>query len=256
MDHSGDDLDITLRPPTADVLVVESVRPKATVVGGLNRSLTDIYIDATVLDDVWRHVTSDITRELGGVLIGHLLRDPDPYVRISGSLSARYTTTTATSLTFTHDTWADLLERMDREYRGHLILGWYHSHPGHGVFMSHFDRFIHASFFTNPWQCALVVDPVNKRHGFFCWSDSQIAATGYYRVGNTSAPSVCVLPDSNLRVQDDDDNREQAEVNAPAPREYTLTLRHTLRVQLLTYGVGGQIKVLWNEPGSRFSGEA
>lgn len=65
MDHSGDDLDITLRPPTTDVLVVESVRPKATVVGGLNRSLTDIYIDATVLDDVWRHVTSDITRELG-----------------------------------------------------------------------------------------------------------------------------------------------------------------------------------------------
>jgi hypothetical protein len=41
------------------------------------------------------------------------------------------------------------------------ILGWAHSHPGLGVFLSSYDNFLWASFFGEPHQLAIVVDPVS-----------------------------------------------------------------------------------------------
>jgi hypothetical protein len=31
------------------------------------------------------------------------------------------------------------------------------------------DLFIHQNFFTQIWHTALVLDPIAKRSGFFCW---------------------------------------------------------------------------------------
>jgi hypothetical protein len=61
---------------------------------------------------------------------------------------------------------------MDRAYeesmenKGLLKVGWFHTHPGHGIFMSQTDRENH-SLYRKKWQVALVIDPVRKIHGFF-----------------------------------------------------------------------------------------
>jgi proteasome lid subunit RPN8/RPN11 len=46
------------------------------------------------------------------------------------------------------------------------IVGWFHTHPGHGVFMSATDRDNHR-LYTQSWQVALVVDPHSRQWGFF-----------------------------------------------------------------------------------------
>lgn len=264
--HTGnnrsDDFDITLRPARDRALVVDSVRPKATAVGQVGRIAIEIYIDAPVIDEVWGHTTSDRSKELGGVLVGHLLRDGEPYLRVIGSLAARYTTTTAASLTFTHDTWADLLERMDAKYRDCQILGWYHSHPGHGVFMSNFDNFIHSNFFRNPWQFALVIDPVNKRHGVFCWAGERLVRSGYYLVGNPDASDVCLQPEDHVipehnQYSSKPASSSQSDHPTVYSKLYALTfVSPSLQLQLRTYGIGGRLEIQWGEPGKRFSGEA
>jgi proteasome lid subunit RPN8/RPN11 len=50
-----------------------------------------------------------------------------------------------------------------------VIVGWYHTHPGFGIFLSGMDQFIHQNFFIQLWHVALVLDPVARRSGFFCW---------------------------------------------------------------------------------------
>src|SRR4029453_14212343 len=47
--------------------------------------------------------------------------------------------------------------------------GWYHSHPGFGVFLSDYDVFIHKNFFTATHQIAWVFDPHSDSEGCFGW---------------------------------------------------------------------------------------
>jgi len=51
------------------------------------------------------------------------------------------------------------LDRLDYEY---IIVGWYHSHPGYGCFMSGTDQETQSAGFSEPFHLALVVDPVKK----------------------------------------------------------------------------------------------
>ena len=54
------------------------------------------------------------------------------------------------------------------------VLGWYHSHPRIGIFLSRADIFIHREFFNHPNQVALVVDPYTMKKGFYGWYGEEI----------------------------------------------------------------------------------
>ncbi len=72
-------------------------------------------------------------------------------------------------MTFTQDTWAHIYQTKDAKYPDHRIVGWYHSHPGFGVFLSDHDTFIHKNFFSSPLQVAWVYDPHSDEEGCFGW---------------------------------------------------------------------------------------
>jgi hypothetical protein len=46
-------------------------------------------------------------------------------------------------------------------------VGWYHTHPRMGIFLSGYDTWLHDHFFPHPWQVALVVEPHTGAGGFF-----------------------------------------------------------------------------------------
>ncbi len=48
-----------------------------------------------------------------------------------------------------------------------LRLGFYHTHPGYGIFLSQTDLDTFRSFFSADWHVAMVVDPVNHDEGVF-----------------------------------------------------------------------------------------
>ncbi|MGQ9897755.1 MAG: Mov34/MPN/PAD-1 family protein [Acidobacteriota bacterium] len=52
------------------------------------------------------------------------------------------------------------------------IVGWYHTHPGFGVFMSGTDQDTQQQVFGMPWQVAVVYDPLNGEYGLFYGKDS------------------------------------------------------------------------------------
>jgi proteasome lid subunit RPN8/RPN11 len=101
--------------------------------------------------------------ESGGILLGEFCVDERRFLLIDGSIHAENSEKREASIIFTEDTWKFFLDELELSQRN--LVGWYHSHPGYGVWLSPQDRWVHDSFFLN-WQVALVFDSSGK-FGFF-----------------------------------------------------------------------------------------
>jgi proteasome lid subunit RPN8/RPN11 len=122
--------------------------------------------------------------EVGGMLIGQWCVDDQTgaeFVTVKHVLPARYTKQGSVFLTFTQDTILDIHEQVEQRFEGERIVGWFHTHPRMGVFLSHYDTFLHRNFFPEPWQVALVVEPFAPTGGFFIrQSDGTFDPTRYF----------------------------------------------------------------------------
>jgi proteasome lid subunit RPN8/RPN11 len=147
--------------------------------GDLHSGALPILIYDSVLDSILDYSEKDLTRELGGFLIGLSNEHPEPHVEIRRFLPALGARREFTSVTFTHETWAALNREVDTSFPGEQVVGWQHTHPGFGIFLSSYDLFIHRHFFSAPWQVALVVDPRRQEFGFFQWREGQIVDCGF-----------------------------------------------------------------------------
>ncbi len=132
-----------------------------------------VFLRMNVLGTIIQHGSSDLKRELGGALVGRLARwETAPgkvveAVELEYALPAQHVTHTHTNITFTHETWNTFAQQMQEHYPDYRIMGWYHTHPGFGVFLSEYDLFIHENFFNSPGQVALVFDPLSRKLGCF-----------------------------------------------------------------------------------------
>jgi len=116
------------------------------------------------------HASVDLESEVAGVIVGDVSDQPDALeVTILDVVAAQHTSSALAHVTFTHDSWDSVHAEVERRFPGQKIVGWYHSHPGFGIFLSSYDDFISRNFFNLPWQVALVVDPVRKERGMFVW---------------------------------------------------------------------------------------
>ena len=156
------------------------------VCGRLTPRDLPIFVDLDALRDMEIHARSNTQVELGGVLLGGQFEDPSgrPYVVVQDSLRARHYQSSKGSFKFTHDTWSDITRRRDGFPPELQMVGWYHTHPDWGVFLSGMDLFICDHFFNRPLDVALVIDPCRGERGWFQWSDDPAERTrrtgGFY----------------------------------------------------------------------------
>jgi proteasome lid subunit RPN8/RPN11 len=143
-----------------------------------------VVIAESALESVVDYSEHDLHRELGGFLLGHVPLAGQRMLEISDFLPAVGARSQAASLTFTHDTWAAMTREVDDRFPDLSVVGWHHTHPGFGVFLSGYDMFIHRHFFRAPWQVALVVDPQRQELGFFQWQGDRVAGCGFFRRTN------------------------------------------------------------------------
>lgn len=142
-----------------------------------------IFIRQDVLMEVDEYLSSDTNNELGGVLAGDVCVNEDgkKFIVIDGKIIAKHTNSSLSRLTFTHDTWEYINEILEKDFPDKKILGWFHSHPGHTVFLSSFDIFIQENFFNMDYMVAYVFDPTIKDRGFFNWNEKKIVKShGFY----------------------------------------------------------------------------
>lgn len=133
----------------------------------------------SVLNNIHKHGRSQDV-EVCGVLVGNVYNDGHaPFVYVEGSISGASAAGKATQVTFTAETWEHIQREMDRNHANQKIVGWYHTHPGFGIFLSDMDLFIHENFFGEPWQLAYVYDPTSGEDGSFVWQRSAAVKESY-----------------------------------------------------------------------------
>lgn len=138
------------------------------------RNAVAIWFDEAPLRLMQGHARSSLRREVAGVMIGpRPEKQPDGryMVHVTDMIIAKHTKMSGASVTYTPESWRYMNDQLREMYPDgdHVIVGWYHTHPGFGIFLSNMDLFIHTNFFTQKWHIAYVLDPVGLRSGFFSW---------------------------------------------------------------------------------------
>ena len=129
-----------------------------------------IYISQRVYKEIHRFTKNKTTNESGGMLIGNVIEEfGKTNIIIQGFVEAKYSEGTPTTLKFTHETWEYVHSEIERRFENGQIVGWIHTHPDFGIFLSEYDKFIQDNFFKEENQIAYVVDPIQHIEGFYFW---------------------------------------------------------------------------------------
>lgn len=126
----------------------------------------NVRISTEVARQIRQHARSNLKNEVCGVLIGGF---EDGATHVSACIAGANAAQGGAHVTFTQDTWEHIYKIKDRDFPDERIVGWYHSHPGFGIFLSDHDTFIHKNFFSAPEQVAWVFDPHSDEEGCFGW---------------------------------------------------------------------------------------
>jgi proteasome lid subunit RPN8/RPN11 len=171
-----------------------------------------VLIPRHVLEEAVDEARRAPERETGGVLLGHLRRDPETgevFLEVTCQVPAEETQATGTSITFTPATWARVREVIEFRGEGEIFAGWVHSHPFRlcancpltpppecvqkVLFYSSDDEFLMELSFAQPFMVGLLtaVEPkleVALGHlpvRLFGWKNGVIRARGFEVIQDT-----------------------------------------------------------------------
>jgi proteasome lid subunit RPN8/RPN11 len=146
-----------------------------------------VVMEAEVARKIRQHARTSMKAEVCGVLIGNTDHER---MTVEACIAGINAAQGGAHVTFTQDTWEHIYKIKDKEYPDHKIVGWYHSHPGFGVFLSEHDLFIQQNFFSNPQQVAWVYDPHTDEEVCFGWIGGNIEKLSAIRVGYSQAVEI------------------------------------------------------------------
>lgn len=163
--------------------VFEQVLPQNILpVGERVEENKNIYISQETYKEIREFTKNKTVNESGGMLIGTVIEEfGKTNIVIHGFVEAKYSEGTPTTLKFTHETWEYVHGEIDKKYENAQIVGWIHTHPDFGIFLSEYDKFIQQNFFKENYQIAYVVDPIQRIEGFYFWNNEKIEkCKGFY----------------------------------------------------------------------------
>jgi len=179
-------------PDVGQIMLGECPLREIPLVVGTREPRFQVVFKQSVLNEIHRHGQSVENTEICGVLVGNVYQDASgPYLYVESSIRGEYASNQSCNVTFTAETWNHIQGIMERKHSTQKILGWYHTHPGFGIFLSDMDLFIHGNFFNFPWQVALVYDPQSGEEGTFLW-----------QAGKTERDQYLLEPDEDEQPHD------------------------------------------------------
>ena len=123
-----------------------------------------IYVSDIAEAKIREHAVKEAPRRLE--VLGFLLGEVSTwkhsiYVTCRDVVTTRLRSTSS-KVKFNPDAFPNLFLQLDDSGFDYILVGWYHSHPGHTCFLSRTDLETQRSMFDQPYHTALVIDPVNQ----------------------------------------------------------------------------------------------
>jgi proteasome lid subunit RPN8/RPN11 len=170
---------VEIKQAVERAMPVGSARP----MGAVKPNQMQVFMPRSILEKIVSHSCSRLDVEVGGLLVGSLCswRGVN-WIDIRGYIAARHAVHTPASLRFTNETFEAAWKEKDEVFPDDIFVGWHHTHPGYGCFLSSTDMFTCRSFFNLPWMLALVVDPRAQLMEFYQWRSpgGDMEACGFY----------------------------------------------------------------------------
>lgn len=119
--------------------------------------------------EAYEHASRGAPLEVGGFLLGYLGEwEGEYYLLITHALPVPSKSTRVT-VQLLSDNVVEVVKKINEIKRreGVYIVGWYHSHPGYTCYPSRLDLRSHSTYFREPYQVGLIIDPVNDQHCVF-----------------------------------------------------------------------------------------
>ena len=161
-----------LPPPTPEIRSLASFGAAVVDPAWLGPGRTDfvkVLVDRAVYEEFTASRPFSAEVEEGGFLVGCVYADPDQpetyLVRVTGAPKARQSGASFLHFTFTGDSFGHVKQELDRERRGQLLIGWYHTHlfaATDDFGLSSIDFRLHFTTFRIPWQIAGLVNIVGQ----------------------------------------------------------------------------------------------
>jgi 26S proteasome regulatory subunit N11 len=130
----------------------------------LSSGIFPLYISKKAEEKMRNHALrfGDEGIEVMGLLLGEVFEHMGNEYVVVRDVATTSLEASEVSVKFDKEKMGELFDQMDSAGFDYMVVGWYHSHPGHGCFMSPRDMHTQKSMFTEGYHCAVVVDPLNS----------------------------------------------------------------------------------------------
>jgi proteasome lid subunit RPN8/RPN11 len=171
-------------PRTAHIPLKRALYWQSPFENNFSEQAVRVFVAPRAFVRVSAHAASDLKNEVGGWLIGKWRQDKtlnQQFIVVENCLPAPFTRQGQAFLTFTQDSQVALQNLLEERFPGKDLVGWYHTHPRMGVFLSSYDTWLHSNFFPGLHQVAMVVEPYSSTGGFFVrGKDGNLDPKQYY----------------------------------------------------------------------------
>lgn len=148
----------------------------------ISKRTIEVIVKSSAVEQFMQHAKSYPNLEIGGMLIGQYHYDNEKkFVIIHKTIPANKGNSFQGAFVFTLESIIEINSIREENYPNLLTIGWYHSHPGFGVFFSGIDIHSHKTQFNLPFHIGIVIDPQSESVGCFSWYDNSVVGPyGYW----------------------------------------------------------------------------
>ncbi len=124
----------------------------------------ELYVSKLAEEKIRNHATSVAEQrlEVMGFLLGNVYRHDGITYSLVRDVATTDLDATSVRVKFQPEAMEKLFASIDECGFSYLVVGWYHSHPGHGCFLSPTDVDTQRAMFSKPYHSAIVIDPLRR----------------------------------------------------------------------------------------------
>lgn len=123
-----------------------------------------LYLSSVAEGKIREHALGEAPRrlEVMGFMLGEVLSWRKSTYSVVRDVATTELRSSASKVRFDPNAFPKLFVGLDGSGFDYVLVGWYHSHPGHTCFLSRTDLETQRSMFREAYHSALVIDPINE----------------------------------------------------------------------------------------------
>jgi len=141
-----------------------------------------IYLEDYVYTYLYKYAKFYRGEERAAALIGTFMEDSGQMCAvISGAVQIPPETKGETGELFLETHLEEIQKQMEKYFPDKELMGWMHTQPGYGIFLTTQDLLIQKKYFKEAFQTLMIIDPIEDMDAFFAWEREELRSVkGYY----------------------------------------------------------------------------